>query len=172
MSKVLVVVVTPALYQNSACLREIHTAIQQTIEIFPILFEGPMPEKNDVWPLSAKESDVSNAEHASMVHSVWENFCCSKVQRLIHPGEGGAQRGQVVSEPEVLSTAVDEITAVLTRVVRGGPGSRSSTSNSCDSFPDDSLAAGAMSSASSSSSSSPSPKQMSVPVALSPVYGE
>ena len=49
--KVLVVVVTPALFQSKPCLEEIFTAQKKKVRVLPVLFENPVPDEDDQWPM-------------------------------------------------------------------------------------------------------------------------
>jgi hypothetical protein len=47
--KVLIVLLTAALYQSQPCLKEIDTAIREEIPILPVRFEDKLPDKAEQW---------------------------------------------------------------------------------------------------------------------------
>ena len=107
--KVLVVVVTPALYQSEACLEEIATAERSTrdVRILPVLFEttqgakGPPP--NDQWPMITKHDQKGKL----MLQTVQSGF--GELNTIPAPP------GDVVSQPNVMKRVVDEVLKELGR---------------------------------------------------------
>ena len=45
--QVLVVVVTPAVYESRDCLEAISAALEEDLDILPVIFEGPTPSSKD-----------------------------------------------------------------------------------------------------------------------------
>ena len=55
--RLLLVVVTPALYSSRPCLQEIATALKNGVKILPLLFEGPVPRKEAQWAMVEKSDE-------------------------------------------------------------------------------------------------------------------
>ena len=47
--KVLIIILTAALYQSKACLKEIDTAIRHEVDLLPVRFEDKLPGKAEQW---------------------------------------------------------------------------------------------------------------------------
>ena len=73
--KVLIVIVTPALFKSLPCLKEIYTALtsKTKIKIIPVLFEGPIPDESEQWSMVSPKTDAWHARrpsHAS--YALWK----------------------------------------------------------------------------------------------------
>ena len=78
-AKVLIVVLTAALFQSKPCLKEMNAAIKNGISVLPIRFEDTtLPAKGDQW---AKYTDE---ESEMMVYRVQEHL--GKINSIPHPG--------------------------------------------------------------------------------------
>ena len=78
-AKVLIVVLTAALFQSKPCLKEINAAIKNGISVLPIRFEDTtLPAKGDQW---AKYTDEDSE---MMVYRVQEHL--GKINSIPHPG--------------------------------------------------------------------------------------
>jgi len=78
-AKVLIVVLTAALFQSKPCLKEINAAIKNGISVLPIRFEdSTLPGKGDQW---AKHTDE---ESEMMIYRVQEHL--GKINSIPHPG--------------------------------------------------------------------------------------
>lgn len=53
--QLLIVIVTPALFQSKPCLEEIDGALDAGLKILPLLFENPIPAPNDQWCMITKD---------------------------------------------------------------------------------------------------------------------
>jgi hypothetical protein len=95
--KVLVVVVTPALYESKPCLEEIFNALKGGVRILPVLFENPMPEPSNRWPMITK----ADTEGKMMLMKVEKGFC--KLNTTPSPP------GDVVNQPGALTRVIDEV---------------------------------------------------------------
>lgn len=109
----MVPIVTPALYRSNAALNELFTAVECHIPLFPLLFEGPIPDKKDMWPLEDRGKNVSETEHVHMVAIVQRYFC----RKNVFP-EPGPHSG-IVNCPHLLSEAVRRIAGVLKQLLGG-----------------------------------------------------
>jgi hypothetical protein len=78
-AKVLIVVLTAALFQSKPCLKEMNAAIKNGISVLPIRFEDTtLPAKGDQW---AKYTDEDSE---MMVYRVQEHL--GKINSIPHPG--------------------------------------------------------------------------------------
>jgi hypothetical protein len=77
-AKVLIVVLTAALFQSKPCLKEINAAIRKGIPVLPIRFEDKLPGYEDQW---AKYTDEDSEV---MVSRVQEHL--GKINSIPHPG--------------------------------------------------------------------------------------
>ena len=78
-AKVLIVVLTKALYESKPCLDEIHTAVKKGITLLPIYFEEALPSKQNQWTKFIKDADSE-----LMVLDVQEQL--GKINGIPHPG--------------------------------------------------------------------------------------
>ena len=78
-AKVLIVVLTKALYESKPCLDEIHTAVKKGITLLPIYFEEALPSKPNQWTKFIKDADTE-----LMVLDVQEQL--GKINGIPHPG--------------------------------------------------------------------------------------
>jgi hypothetical protein len=78
-AKVLIVVLTKALYESKPCLDEIHTAVKKGITLLPIYFEEALPSKPNQWTKFIKDADSE-----LMVLDVQEQL--GKINGIPHPG--------------------------------------------------------------------------------------
>lgn len=115
--KILVVVITPALYKSYVTLLEIYTAITQKVKLLPILFEGPIPKKKDMWPFADRPDDMGEPEHVHMVDKVHQYFC----KLNMYPPPGDEDSG-IAHHPTLLRKAGTKIESVLTRLLRAEAG--------------------------------------------------
>lgn len=71
-AKVLIVIVTPAMYRSIPCLTEIFTALtnKRRVTLLPVLFENPIPRVDEQWP-SIKRHET---EKLMMLTKVQQNF--------------------------------------------------------------------------------------------------
>jgi hypothetical protein len=78
-AKVLIVVLTAALFQSKPCLKEMNAAVKNGISVLPIRFEDTtLPAKGDQW---AKYTDEDSE---MMVYRVQEHL--GKINSIPHPG--------------------------------------------------------------------------------------
>ena len=77
-AKVLIVVLTAALFESKPCLKEINTAIKKGIPVLPIRFEDKLPGYKDQW---AKYTD---SDSLLMIYRVQEHL--GKINSIPHPG--------------------------------------------------------------------------------------
>ena len=107
--KVLIVIVTPALYQSRHCLEEIFTALEEGIHIIPMLFENPIPPDSQRWPMVLNELDRSHStpdsERVEMRTRVLRRSADLFGARNVIP----APPGDVVTQPEVLKRVADDV---------------------------------------------------------------
>jgi hypothetical protein len=78
-AKVLIVVLTKALYESKPCLDEIHTAVKKGITLLPIYFEEALPSKPNQWTKFIKDDDLE-----LMVLDVQKQL--GKINGIPHPG--------------------------------------------------------------------------------------
>ena len=78
-AKVLIVVLTKALFESKPCLDEIHTAVKKGITLLPIYFEEALPSKPNQWTKFIKDADSE-----LMVLDVQEQL--GKINGIPHPG--------------------------------------------------------------------------------------
>ena len=78
-AKVLIVVLTKALFESKPCLDEIHTAVKKGITLLPIYFEEALPSKPNQWTKFIKDADTE-----LMVLDVQEQL--GKINGIPHPG--------------------------------------------------------------------------------------
>eukprot|EP00900_Chrysochromulina_parva_P004828 jgi/Chrpa1/14346/Chrysochromulina_OHIO_Genome00022434-RA len=77
-AKVLIVLLTAALFESKPCLKEINTAIKRGIPVLPIRFEDKLPGHKDQW------ARFTDEDSELMVYRVQEHL--SKVNSIPHPG--------------------------------------------------------------------------------------
>lgn len=106
----LVVVITPALWNSMVCLREICTAIDNKIKIYPMFLEGPIPPKSEIWPMSNKVSTdmEKRAKHMLMVNKAWEGLYRANCFPPPNVEESG-----IAKNPHLLDRSVMEIEGML-----------------------------------------------------------
>jgi hypothetical protein len=95
--KLLVVVVTPALFLSKPCLVEIATAQKADVRVLPVLFENPMTAPRDQWPMITK----ADQEGKLMLLAVQSGF--GELNVMPSPP------GDIVSQPSVMVRVVDEV---------------------------------------------------------------
>jgi hypothetical protein len=78
-AKVLIVVLTKALFESKPCLDEIHTAVKKGVTLLPIYFEEALPSKPNQWTKFIKDADVE-----LMALDVQEQL--GKINGIPHPG--------------------------------------------------------------------------------------
>jgi hypothetical protein len=78
-AKVLIVVLTKALFESKPCLDEIHTAVKKGITLLPIYFEEALPSKPNQWTKFIKDDDLE-----LMVLDVQKQL--GKINGIPHPG--------------------------------------------------------------------------------------
>ena len=67
----LLVVMSPEVYKSKHVLREIHSGVEKSMAVLPILFETPIPSLKDVWPTPRQGDD---GIHELMVETVRKGF--------------------------------------------------------------------------------------------------
>ena len=88
-AKVLIVVLTAALFDSKPCLKELNAAIKKGIPVLPIRFEDKLPK--DQW------ARFTDEDSELMVYRVQEHL--SKVNSIPHPGT-------VLTVPDSMNTIV------------------------------------------------------------------
>ena len=78
-AKVLIVVLTKALYESKPCLDEIYTAVKKGITLLPIYFEEALPSQQDQWT-----QFINHADSELMVNEVRKQL--GKINGIPHPG--------------------------------------------------------------------------------------
>eukprot|EP00900_Chrysochromulina_parva_P020230 jgi/Chrpa1/2840/Chrysochromulina_OHIO_Genome00011605-RA len=76
--KVLIVILTAALYRSKPCLKEISTAIKNKITLLPVRFEDKLPAKEDQW------TDLEDEEWEMMKFRVQEKL--NSLNNIPNPG--------------------------------------------------------------------------------------
>ena len=108
--KVLIVLLTAALYQSKPCLKEIDTAIRQEIPILPVRFEDDLPGKAEQW--------------TNLKGSEWE-MRKFRVQEKLNSLNNIPNPGTVLDRPSALDDIMAELDAcglpALAEPVQGGP---------------------------------------------------
>jgi hypothetical protein len=97
-AKVLIVVLTAALFESKPCLKEINAAIRKGIPVLPIRFEDNLPGYKDQW---AKYTDEDSEV---MVSRVQEHL--GKVNSIPHPGT-------VLTVPDSMNTILGLVDTCL-----------------------------------------------------------
>jgi hypothetical protein len=87
--QVLIVVVSPALFQSKPCLEKIYNALQAKIFIVPIIFEGPIPPANDQWPMITLDDSEKNK---LMLTKVTNEFSLNTVRPRLAPSSSSRRR--------------------------------------------------------------------------------
>jgi hypothetical protein len=100
--QVLIVVVSPALFQSKPCLEEIYNALEAKIWILPIIFEGPIPPANEQWPMITEDASEKNK---LMLTKVTNEF--SALNTVPAPP------GTVLQQPEALAQAIEDVVSRL-----------------------------------------------------------
>ena len=90
-AKVLIVVLTAALFDSKPCLKELNAAIKKGIPVLPIRFEDKLPGHKDQW------ARFTDEESELMIYRVQEHL--SKVNSIPHPGT-------VLTVPDSMNTVV------------------------------------------------------------------
>lgn len=116
---ILVVIITPALWKSLACLREICTAADNKVKIYPMFFEGPVPPKREIWPVPEKYTMEERAKHVLMVEKAREGLYRANCFPPPNEFESG-----IAKNPHHLERAVAEVEEMLraARFERGGGG--------------------------------------------------
>eukprot|EP00618_Florenciella_parvula_P018932 CAMPEP_0119475376 /NCGR_PEP_ID=MMETSP1344-20130328/6287_1 /TAXON_ID=236787 /ORGANISM="Florenciella parvula, Strain CCMP2471" /LENGTH=223 /DNA_ID=CAMNT_0007508883 /DNA_START=196 /DNA_END=863 /DNA_ORIENTATION=+ len=75
--KVLIVVVSPALYESIPCLNEIFDALtsKKGVKIIPVLFENPLPRSDDQWT-KVQADDLKAVEMLTRVQKDFGSLNC------------------------------------------------------------------------------------------------
>jgi len=97
-AKVLIVVLTAALFESKPCLKEINAAIKKGIPVLPIRFEDKVPGHKDQW------ARFTDEDSELMIYRVQEHL--SKVNSIPHPGT-------VLTVPDSMNTIVDLVDKYL-----------------------------------------------------------
>jgi hypothetical protein len=97
-AKVLVVLLTAALYQSKPCLEEIHAAIENHIPLLPIRFEAKLPDKKNQWPQLTDEA---------------EEVMISRVQKTLGKANDFPNPGTMLTMP----SALDDVLGMIKHIV-------------------------------------------------------
>jgi hypothetical protein len=97
-AKVLVVLLTAALYQSKPCLEEIHAAIENRIPLIPIRFEAKLPDKKNQWPQLTDEA---------------EEVMISRVQKTLGKANDFPNPGTMLTMPSALDDVLGMIKHIL-----------------------------------------------------------
>jgi len=113
-AKVLIVVLTVALFESKPCLKEINAAIKKGIPVLPIRFEDKVPGHKDQW------ARFTDEDSELMIYRVQEHL--SKVNSIPHSGT-------VLTVPDSMNTIVDLVDKYLgidrAHISPGMPGNHS-----------------------------------------------